>query len=531
MTDDRQNRSVSTTAAVIGLIAFLLTVVVILGCFLVWRDYTETLARAETQVSNTADTASEHVRWLIEANLQALQRIDQALEGSIAIFSRTEAQELSDAVAALPGEPDLWVINSDLRPVLSTNLKAEWGDVAGDESLEAIRNGSEWTVSRLIIGKVTGRRFFIISRRIERDDRFLGAVVVAVPGNLLSQFWLSLGSGEGSTVGLVRNDGGMVARYPVPDQPLDLSEHGLFTDYLKRSSEGLYRGTSPLDGIERVIGYHRVPGLPLVMVAGASLESALEPFWYRLRLLLIFGVPLIVAFIATVVWITVLLRRDERHQIELAATLEQNQMLLREVHHRVKNNLQVVASLVNLQGGPPEMRQELIRRIGAIAAVHEQIYLADQFAQIDLAHYLGSIVQSLKETYGVEAEIELDLQPTTVEINTALPLALIVSEITSNAFKHAFRDGKEGGRLSLRLRHDDDGRGELRIADNGEGFDMAARRSGLGLRLVDGFCRQIGAECAYSYDGGVVFDLRFPIEREQVPEPIFTGRNLRATSG
>jgi two-component system, sensor histidine kinase PdtaS len=195
-------------------------------------------------------------------------------------------------------------------------------------------------------------------------------------------------------------------------------------------------------------------------------------------------------------WIVVLLRRDEHTRSELSQALRQNEMLLREVHHRVKNNLQIVASLIRLQPGPPEAKVEMARRIAAMSAVHEQLYLSDQIGRIDVGEYLRKLVDNLAETYGRKDAVTYDLDDIGAEIELALPLGLVVSEITSNAFKHAFPDGREAG-ITVELKRHEDDHARLRISDNGVGFDPDQQDGGLGLRLLQAFSQQLNA--TYSF--------------------------------
>jgi hypothetical protein len=158
---------------------------------------------------------------------------------------------------------------------------------------------------------------------------------------------------------------------------------------------------SPIDDIYRMTGYYHVPNVPLIAVTGISMQAALDRLWWRLIGLALLGLPLILALDHAIsAWIVVLLRRDEQTRRELSQALRQNEMLLREVHHRVKNNLQIVASLIRLQPGPPEAKIEMARRIAAMSAVHEQLYLSDQIGRIDVGDYLRKLVDNLAETYG-----------------------------------------------------------------------------------------------------------------------------------
>jgi len=195
-----------------------------------------------------------------------------------------------------------------------------------------------------------------------------------------------------------------------------------------------------------------------------------------------------------------------RKQIEakLLGSLREKEVLLREVHHRVKNNLQIVSSLLNLQSRhltDPATLAALSStrdRVRAMAAVHERLYESGDFAQLEMAMHLENLTRTLMRAHaptGVAVVPVFNLEPVTVDLNTAVPLSLIANELITNALKYGFAD-RSKGRLTIGLRADGSYR-ELRVADDGPGFpatmDPSTTRT-LGLRLVRDLARQIGGE-------------------------------------
>lgn len=501
----------STQTVVIGQVALLLIVIAILSAVSVWREYDTAVARAEIQAGNAAQTASEHVRWLLEASSQALRRVDDLLRDTPDAFEAGGISNLGDAVAALPHDTSLTVYNAQGNSILSTNPDRAQRSIADREDFAVNKAGHEWYYSTMFDDRPTGRKVFAISRRVELNGVFMGAAVVVVPVELLAQFWATLDLGDGSAVSLVRDDGGLVARFPVPPTQVSLAGSALF-EHLPNATSGTFYAVSPVDGVYRMTGYYRVPNVPLVALTGISMDAALERLWWRLGGLAVLGLPLILALIMISAWIVVLLRRDEETRSELSKALQQNEMLLREVHHRVKNNLQIVASLIRLQPGPPEAKTEMARRIAAMSAVHEQLYLSDQIGRIDIGDYLRKLVDNLAETYGRRAAINYDLDRIGAEIELALPLGLVVSEITSNAFKHAFPDERPAN-LTVELKRQDDDQACLRISDNGVGFDPEQQDGGLGLRLLTAFSQQLNATYSFHINDGTTLELKFPLLR------------------
>jgi len=215
----------------------------------------------------------------------------------------------------------------------------------------------------------------------------------------------------------------------------------------------------------------------------------------------------------------------ERKEAEasLKKSAQEKEALLKEVHHRVKNNLQVIMSLLRLearQGRDPATQavlREMQGRIRTMALLHEALYLSDNLAEIELSGYLRKLVTQLfrahaRETGGVR--IELELAPVRMEIDRAIPCGLVVNELATNCLKHAFPDGRSGEvRIELQPVA-----GEpklcLRVSDTGVGLpaDFELGRSGsLGLRLVSDLARQLQGKLEVSSNGGgAAFSVTFP---------------------
>ncbi len=205
----------------------------------------------------------------------------------------------------------------------------------------------------------------------------------------------------------------------------------------------------------------------------------------------------------------------EAREQDLKASVVEKETLLKEIHHRVKNNLQIVTSLLNLQArglASDPAREALMAtqtRIGALALVHRSLYESDNVQYVDLASFLGGLCQQLQHGCGVSpARVQLivDVPSINVAIEKAIPLALVVTEAVTNAFKHAFPNDRSGA-VAVRLTDvtwepgGDPGEVELEISDNGVGYRPAPgepgekrRPKGLGRTLLQGFARQLGGQ-------------------------------------
>ena len=194
---------------------------------------------------------------------------------------------------------------------------------------------------------------------------------------------------------------------------------------------------------------------------------------------------------------------SEQITAELRASEERKEALLREVHHRVKNNLAMICSLFYLQSTHAKDEQttkifrEMENRVHSMALVHETLYGSDNLARIDFADYARILAQDILDSYGhpaVSISLKTELERVILSVDTALPCGLILNELISNALKHGFPDRNEG-KVKLLLRTGRDGECTLCVEDNGIGIPGSlsiGECKSLGIRLVRSLTRQIG---------------------------------------
>jgi two-component sensor histidine kinase len=204
----------------------------------------------------------------------------------------------------------------------------------------------------------------------------------------------------------------------------------------------------------------------------------------------------------------------ERRKAEqrLERSLEEKETLLREIHHRVKNNLQTISSLLRLQAenvGDPRAHYALVdsvSRVYSMSVVHEKLYTAENLQQVRFDEYLGELAQDLIG-FGfsgtVEPALELDLAPVALDIDSALPLGLIANELISNALKHAFAQA-ESPRLGIRLSRSEQTL-TMSVADNGPGLTEAVSENAkLGTELIQVLVDQLRASLSRDSAEGLV---------------------------
>jgi PAS domain S-box-containing protein len=205
---------------------------------------------------------------------------------------------------------------------------------------------------------------------------------------------------------------------------------------------------------------------------------------------------------------------------KIKASLREKEVLLKEVHHRVKNNLQVISSLLNLQSRyvkdteALEMFKESQTRVRSMALIHEKLYQSEDLARIDIAGYIRDLTTSLFHSYGASAatiKVKTDVHDILLDINTAIPCGLIINELVSNSLNHAFPDGR-GGKLVIELRSHKDKHCSLIISDNGIGFpeDIDFRNTeSLGMQLVITLVEQLDGTIELDRSKGTEFRIRF----------------------
>ncbi len=494
-----------TASAVIGLIAVLLALFVALVAFSTIQSRRDAQQRALDRAQAASQVVATNARWISELAHQALRRIDEVLDDRIAPASGAAVRDIRQAVDNLPGTVKAYVVDTNGDTLFSTDPEIKPINITDREYFSVPASGAEWYTSALMTSRLNGEQIFAFSRRLERNGAFAGVAIISFDVALLRDIWSSLELDDRSTVSLIRSDGMLVARYPFASETLDMSSHVLFAKYLKEGDSGTYHSaSSPADGIERFVGFRRAEGTDLIAVASISAGSAYHPFWRNTTMTLLVALPAILGFGAASIWIMRLLRRDQLRRSELATALETNRMLFRDTHHRVKNNLQSVQSLIRMQNIPDQPKTDLQGRIAAMTAVHEHIYRLDQYAEVEARDFIPAIVEPLLRTYDADVAVTYAIDPLSVDRDQATPLALLVNEVVTNALKYAFPDGR-GGSIRLALERLSDERARLSIVDDGVGFGEAQGTAGMGSRLIRGMVTQLGGTYTYTGADGTSF--------------------------
>jgi two-component sensor histidine kinase len=211
----------------------------------------------------------------------------------------------------------------------------------------------------------------------------------------------------------------------------------------------------------------------------------------------------------------------EHAEDALRASLHEKEILLRELYHRTKNNMNVIQSMLTLQAASSQHREveriatDIGHKIQAMSLVHQKLYQSHDLSRIQFQEYLPELAHLLQESYALSPSriaLTLDIAPVSALIDTAIPCGLLVNELLSNAFKHAFPDGREG-EIHIHLTTDEQGMMTLQVSDNGvgvaSGFDFRAQDS-LGLQSIVMIAEhQLQGAVVFTANPGVTCQIQF----------------------
>lgn len=209
--------------------------------------------------------------------------------------------------------------------------------------------------------------------------------------------------------------------------------------------------------------------------------------------------------------------KRKEYETELKESLKEKEVLLSEIHHRVKNNLAVVSGMIQLQAfeeKDPKVEKKLtdsIFRIHTMASIHELLYQSGSFSKLMFPEIVNKLVQKVQGILADDREITVDIQKTTVQlnINQAIPASLVMNEVITNIYKHAFKDRKKG-KVGIKI-SESENRVKIRIEDDGVGLPDEDESSGsLGLHIIEILSNQLqGTKKLYNTGSGTAFELEF----------------------
>ncbi len=353
-------------------------------------------------------------------------------------------------------------------------------------------------------GRVNRNFYFTYSTPFAAPDgRIIALINLGIPSNSITGLSadqhsanLALIQQEGPVVAAQPFDPALIGKaFPLPPRP-GMGETTLWGTFFDAWSLATVR---------------ELPDLSLYAIAALPLVDVLQPLFWGLAI----GFPLLLLLTFLVLALSDQLQAKSQ---EVEQALADNKVLFQEVHHRVKNNLQVISSLLRLQTDrlPSELRpllEETGARVRAIALVHEQIYRTSSPSDVQLDRFLAQLVQQLAASMlGAGATITTDLQPVTIGLDRAVPVAVLATEAITNAIRHGLAQSTGEIAVGLATR---EGRNVLTVRDSGSGPTPDGGNGssgGLGTRIITALARQIDGtwNLAAQPSGGSCFTLDWP---------------------
>lgn len=427
-----------------------------------------------------------------------------------------------------------------------------------------IMRGDPFVISELQLAPWLERWGMVTAVPLLDDEGVIrGTVALFIGLDWLTRRYASAAQGDDTVLALLDSKGDLIT----PERQSAASESGLpngrlISNHLQAQTQ-TFRARGA-DGTWRLYVMSPLLGGRVFVILGTPLLAAIGPLalqvaWGVFTPILMWALAVVVVWVGlehlVVRWITYLERitsayasgrqnvRPERvtaapleirslgetftrmadlitaRENELRESLAQKEVLVREIHHRVKNNLQLVMSLLNLHARrirDPRAEAafaEARSRINALATLHRRLYESESLQQVDLRWFLEDLCVELRRGgLAGNRHIELTVQAPDEVIGpeVAVPLGLLVTESITNAYKHAF-PGREDGRIEVRIERESPTHLVLLVMDNGAGYEPAEKDSGgLGRSLIDAFVRQLHGELEIRSNQGTQVSVRFP---------------------
>jgi two-component sensor histidine kinase len=523
--DDRLSIFRRLSAGLVVGISVLAAAIMLLTILSIIQDYRDAVRQAEVETQTVARALEQHSERVFDA-LRFRLRLVRTLIGPPEWSAITADSDLHRALAELADRPfvhSVWLFDdTGIGRASSRFFPALPSDVDDRDYFTAQRASDQGIfIGRPIVGKRTGDAVLSASIRLDyADGRFAGVAAIFIRPDYFEVFYRDLQLGRGSLIELVRADGAFLIREPSIRTLDELNKEDEFLRLGKQA--GIYRAVSSLDGVERVAAFRRLPGLPIFVNVGIATEDVLRGWYISLAYRLALAALALLAIVGFG-RVTVLRARAVELEVagrtrELQRSVQEKEVLLREVHHRVKNNLQMIASMLRLTArrAPGESQPiftDVARRVTAIGQAYNQLYRVGEVSALNLAEYIDTVAQGVAAGFGApRLTLRTELEQITADIDTALPVGLVALELVTNAYKHGF-PGEGQGEVIVKLqRHEEFAR--LIVSDNGVG---PGRRGagGSGLMLIEALAGQVDGKLRIGVrpGGGTKARLTFRIVR------------------
>lgn len=573
MTQPFARSGTSVRARLVMIVALAILPPGVLNLGQIYLDYLQDRASIETGLRAAAEEATSSQDDIVSVSrpiLKALASQTAVIERrqpdcNVALFNALLGAQMIRAMAVTDKAGNVACIAPSTEESLNLGDR-EW--------FQQIMGGAPFVLSEFVKSRVTNQDTIIAAVPIWKEDSVVGALSLGIDLTVLVRKVSELGLPPDTRVGLMDASGHVLEL--AGQFPLELFDSSRLQELrADRTQPVILRGRFSQQD-EFVVAAAAIHEKSLFVLYGR--ESASLYGWLKVRLLRNLAAPLLIWVVAMVAawyaashtvlqWIVRLRRvaidvahgrppadavdfRDApreirdlndtlssmtgtiaRQTVALTESLEQRDRLIREIHHRIKNNLQIISSLVNLQArsigqGAGQLALMTIRdRIRALSLIHQKLYETSDYEQIDLCSLIDTLTSQLAELHGSDQHgiaLECKVPEIGVSAETGSAVAMLVTEAVTNAIKHAFPQGATG-RIVVTITQQPDKSAVLTIADNGAGLaspessDQPAASSppapgsnSLGMALMQGFARQLGGRLSVATENGTVVRVDIP---------------------
>lgn len=534
-----------------------------LAVFQAISSYNASIRILEQNLSQAAQLAANEEVSMISASREILTSLaaNPDVRGMQGLSCRRALQR---AIAGLDQYAGAIVANSKGELSCSSNPMRTMMEVQDAAWYGEIKRGDPFVVSDLLLAPWLDRWGMVTAVPLLDDEGVIhGSVALFIGLDWLTRRYESAAQGDDTVLALLDSKGDLItAERQQSASQSGLPGGGLIAERLKSQTQ-TFRARGA-DGTWRLYVMSPVLSGRVFVILGTPLLAAIGPLalqvaWGIFTPILMWALAVIVVWVGlehlVVRWITYLERitsayasgrhsvRPERvsaapaeirslgetftrmadlisaRETELRESLAQKEVLVREIHHRVKNNLQLVMSLLNLHARrirDPRAEAafaEARSRINALATLHRRLYESESLQQVDLRWFLEDLCVELRRgglAGGRHIELTVTAPDEVIGPEIAVPLGLLVTEAITNAYKHAFPD-RDNGTIDVRVTRESPTQLTLLIADNGTGYEGADKEpGGLGRSLIDAFVRQLHGELQVTSEQGTKVLVQFP---------------------
>ncbi|HLO77876.1 MAG TPA: histidine kinase dimerization/phosphoacceptor domain -containing protein [Magnetospirillum sp.] len=485
-----------------------------------WYDHELSRQDTETDLTELTRLMEQHTLAALQAGELQIARIRDYMGTRLPsqMGGPADQKALARITSELPLADSAWIFDADANMRASSHELPPSGlNVADRAYYTAVRDGAAKFISPLIWGRLRKGPFLAMSRRVEgQDGRFAGGVQISLQTSYFTDFYRNLSSEPGVIFAIYKDDGNLVMRSALAPGQESVAPPVKLLGLLKSKSSGTFQTVSTADGVERLYVFRRIEGHPLVVISGVPVPTIYAGWRDRTLRNGIIAACILAAFLVIAAKLADTLRREAGLRARAETLLADKDVLFQEIHHRVKNNLQIVASFLTMQGvrsRDPAVAtafEEALSRLQSMGLVHQILYEQNEASHVSMEAYLRALSMTVGQTFGADLRgIHVEVAPSEVclPMDTAVPLALLANEALTNALKHAFPPGR-GGRIRMELTEQDD-KLAFTLCDDGVGMEENAK-SGLGMTILSALSRQLEGSLEWVKGQGTCLVVTFP---------------------